>query len=442
MKIRQAYQSVYAVMARHAWLQRRHKLSEYRQHYSSNREMALHTSTRNVLLNAARERNIKFVKCVLRNQLWIDVTDSNPDQRPNSDPWDNSEAGRLLELEDEELLDTLDSKGARSKLTQNVDGRKIISLADVLHYAVQTNELDAVAYLLHHAPVNIAKKIDGKPALSQCRSVDMARLLLQHGADVEGEDRDGNTPLACCSDVDIAELLLRHSADANAVNRKDETVLSRAAWRGRSDLVALLIDHRAVAWPYDTKADQFIITLFTKHLEYLKEKESTLRKDAVWEAKMLVLSFVCARKGYDKNCAIRKMLGKPKSRETLVNILRSPSLVDRKKSSAIGKNIKWNTALGASCARDKTTGQKLELTQVIFKDTVTVYLSQWNEDDPSVQHFTFQVRGTTEQVLNKIQRNLKNVSCLRDPSDQDRDLWFHKMSLADDGRYKLWVRYQ
>jgi hypothetical protein len=398
--------------------------------------MALHTSARTTLLNAAKAKNIKFVKCVLQYLLWADLTDNGkPGQLPIHGRWDNSEAGGLLELEDQDLLNVLCSEDACSISTQNRNNSKAISDIDVLHYAVLKNELEAVTYLLDHTNINVCKKVDGKPPLSRCRTVDMARLLLKHGADVEGEDRIGNTSLAHCSDVEIAKLLLSHGADVNAINRVDETVLSRAAARGRSDLFALLLEHRAVAWPDNTKSDKFFDMLFKKHAEYLKAKGGT----PPMEFKMLLLSLACAKKGYEKNCEVRKMLKNSKSRNILLEILQSPVLVACQNSSAIGENIRWNLSLGTNFATDRSTGQGFELTQVLFKESVTVYLSPSSKYKLSALHRTFQVQGSTEEVLNEIQHNLQNVSYSDGSLDHSRGLWFRKLSLANDGRYNLYI---
>jgi hypothetical protein len=391
--------------------------------------MALHKSTRNLLLNAARERKIEFVKCVLQNLIWADLTEGNIEK------WDNSEAGGLLQLEDDDLLNVLCHEGASSVLTQNGTACKPISQIDVLHYAVQNNELAAVTYLLELGIVRACKKLDGEPPLSRCRSVEMATLLLKHGADIEGEDREGNTSLACDPDIEIAELLLFHRADANAINHNGETVLNRAAWRRRSDLVALLIEHGAVAWSYNTKANNFIVRLFMKHLRYLEEKEVTLRSNFVSQARVLALSILSPKKGYKRYCAIREMLRKRRFRETLLELLQCPVLVDCEEA-AIGRNVRWNLRLRADTARDKHTGQKLDLTQIMFKQGVTVYISQDLALSPKSQ---LRVRGSVGQVFNDIQRNLQSLLSLCETMDQSRTVWFCKLSLVNEGTYELHV---
>jgi hypothetical protein len=368
------------------------------------------------------------VKCVLQNLFWVDLTEGNIEK------WDNSEAGELLQLEDDDLLNVLCHEGASSVLTQNGTACKPISQIEVLHYAVQNNELAAVAYLLELGSISACKKLDGEPPLSRCRSVAMATLLLKHGADVEGEDREGNTPLACDPDIEIAELLLFHRADANAINHNGETVLNRAARRGRSDLVALLIEHDAVAWSCNTKASNFIARLFMKHLRYLEEKEFTLRSNFVLQARVLAFSILSSKKGYKRNCAIQEMLKERKFKETLLELLRCPVLVDCKE--AIGRNVRWNLGLRADTARDKHTGQKLDLTQIMFKGGVTVYISQ---DVGLFLNSQFQVRGSVGDVFNEIQRNLQSLLSLSEVLDQSRTVWFYKMSLVTEGTYELHV---
>lgn len=76
----------------------------------------------------------------------------------------------------------------------------------------------------------------------------MAELLLAAGADVKAANDLGATPLwlACLNgSMRMAERLLNAGADANAALKTGETPLMTAARSGRSDIVKVLVAHRA-----------------------------------------------------------------------------------------------------------------------------------------------------------------------------------------------------
>jgi ankyrin repeat protein len=77
--------------------------------------------------------------------------------------------------------------------------------------------------------------------------LELARVLLAHGADVD-DATPGETPLdraVIMHDVPMATLLLEHGANADHPSAAGLTALHRAAIRGRTEIVGLLLAHRA-----------------------------------------------------------------------------------------------------------------------------------------------------------------------------------------------------
>ena len=77
--------------------------------------------------------------------------------------------------------------------------------------------------------------------------LELARVLLAHGADVD-DATPGETPLdraVIMHDVPMATLLLEHGANADHPSAAGLTALHRAAIRGHTEIVRLLLAHRA-----------------------------------------------------------------------------------------------------------------------------------------------------------------------------------------------------
>jgi ankyrin repeat protein len=86
--------------------------------------------------------------------------------------------------------------------------------------------------------------------------LEIAKLLLEHGAVTNVEDNEGSTPLHLVSEgkytsqehgVGIARLLLERGVDVNAQRKNLFTPLHLAAFKGRLEIVQLLLDHGANA---------------------------------------------------------------------------------------------------------------------------------------------------------------------------------------------------
>ncbi len=78
-----------------------------------------------------------------------------------------------------------------------------------------------------------------------------AIFLLENGADVNITDANGNTPLIFMinktGNLEITKHFIEKGAAVNTQNRTGETALMYAAWRGYTDIVALLLENRADA---------------------------------------------------------------------------------------------------------------------------------------------------------------------------------------------------
>ncbi len=147
-----------------------------------------------------------------------------------------------------------------------------------LHYAAKSGRIELVKLLLaHHAKVN-PMSADGETPyfMAEMRQPDIARLLDEHGgtdagsigpeaveaskagdlqalsellrqdpASANSKDGDGFSALHWAVDKPTVELLLSKGADPNVSNAGGATPLMVAARKGRADIVASLIKHRA-----------------------------------------------------------------------------------------------------------------------------------------------------------------------------------------------------
>jgi ankyrin repeat protein len=82
----------------------------------------------------------------------------------------------------------------------------------------------------------------------------VAQVLVEHKADVDSQDNKGKTPLHLLLEdtgrddddiVDLARLLLEHTTDVNIRTTEEWTLLHSAAFRGRLEIVRMLLDRGA-----------------------------------------------------------------------------------------------------------------------------------------------------------------------------------------------------
>ncbi|KAN0089813.1 ankyrin [Hyaloscypha variabilis] len=83
------------------------------------------------------------------------------------------------------------------------------------------------------------------------RAREAVEFLLKSGVPADAPSEKMTTPLhilittRCKGDISLARLLVKHKADLDAVDEKSRTPLHRAAYRGYSDFVKLLLDEGA-----------------------------------------------------------------------------------------------------------------------------------------------------------------------------------------------------
>jgi len=129
--------------------------------------------------------------------------------------------------------------------------------------AIRTNDFEATRALINERL--LGKMPSGKELsnlLLECADSRIAKLLIERGADVEAEDPRGRTPLGRCPSIEMAKVLIKAGACVNTVDNNENTVLNEAASKGRSDLVALLVENRAISWYYCKEGNQFFGNLF------------------------------------------------------------------------------------------------------------------------------------------------------------------------------------
>lgn len=77
------------------------------------------------------------------------------------------------------------------------------------------------------------------------RRLNIIGLLMKHRADPNAFDDEGNCALHFADTPEIATTLLENSADVDAVNADGETALLEATRWGRTEVVRVLLKHRA-----------------------------------------------------------------------------------------------------------------------------------------------------------------------------------------------------
>jgi hypothetical protein len=147
------------------------------------------------------------------------------------------------------------------------------------------------------------------------------------------------------------------------------------------------------------------------------------------------------KEGAERNRVIQRMFKSEIDRPLLSQILDSPVLVEHQRSNMMA-NMDWNVGLTANYANDKDTGQRLDLSQMVFPKRVRIKLSPF----PRNHNFengsdTILVQGNTEQVLNRIHKKLKYVS-EELQEENEEDIWFCSLTKTTEAIYTLKVRYE
>ena len=156
-----------------------------------------------------------------------------------------------------EIMRILLDHGANPK-AKNRQGKDSLNLVSRGEYGSEEDGVQVARLLLERGvDVRSSDREHWTPLHSASFSgkSEIARLLLDHGAKVDAENDDGETPLTLVSrgeyrsqsnGVRIAQLLLERGADVNGQPEGDWTPLSLASFKGRKDIVRVLVDHGAI----------------------------------------------------------------------------------------------------------------------------------------------------------------------------------------------------
>jgi len=155
-----------------------------------------------------------------------------------------------------EITQILLDHGTNANL-ENEQGETPLHLVSRGEYDSQEHGVGTARLLLERGvDVNARKKNKATPLHSAAFKgrLEIARVLLDHGANVNAENERGETPLHAVSQgeydsqehgVGIARLLLERGVDVNAQSKDYDTALHSAAFRGRLEIVQVLLDHGA-----------------------------------------------------------------------------------------------------------------------------------------------------------------------------------------------------
>lgn len=118
-----------------------------------------------------------------------------------------------------------------------------------LHNAVLLGHYEFVKFLLKEKKldVNLRTTVGGTCPVHLAKSDKMAKLLLGCGADPKAVAKDGNTVLHSAVwnklSVEVITHLLEKGADPGAATKKGQTPFHEAVFRGRPDVMQLLLKH-------------------------------------------------------------------------------------------------------------------------------------------------------------------------------------------------------
>jgi hypothetical protein len=127
-------------------------------------------------------------------------------------------------------------------LNEGLDPNTIVRNVPILLIAATYDKTNIVKLLLDRgADPNIRKR--GETALFLSTNSDIVDSLIRHGADVDIKNDYGETPLsyfAKSGDIPRIKLLVSKGADVNTTDNNGETLLMKAAARGREVIELLL----------------------------------------------------------------------------------------------------------------------------------------------------------------------------------------------------------
>jgi ankyrin repeat protein len=125
----------------------------------------------------------------------------------------------------------------------SVNSRDIVGQTP-LFYAVLSNKIEMVDFLLKHGADSNAKNKMNQTVLYTRMSPDIALRLIEANIDVNSKDITGSTALhwaAFTNDAEVAKILLSHGAEIEAKDSTQQTPLMVAATRGSLSVMRVLI---------------------------------------------------------------------------------------------------------------------------------------------------------------------------------------------------------
>lgn len=148
----------------------------------------------------------------------------------------NIETVKLLVEKSPLILDSRDSDGMTALHHAARDGN-----AALIDYLIDKGAKTEIQSNQGKTPLHLAATFDRKDAVA---------ALVRRGATLETRDSYGRTAFVLCArergGVATAKVLLEAGADINARDKFDETALGLAAWRGKRELVDLLLEKGAL----------------------------------------------------------------------------------------------------------------------------------------------------------------------------------------------------
>jgi ankyrin repeat protein len=209
-------------------------------------ETPLHLVLRSRQYDRSQERRVSIVR-----QLLVSGVDVNARQK---DGWTSLHwaafTGRV------EVAQVLFDHGANAKL-ETEGGETALHTVSRGEFDSQEQGVSTARLLLERGVDVNAREKYGRTSLHYAAfegRVEVAQVLLDHGANANLETNVGETALHLVSrgeynfeehGVGIARMLLEHGVDVHARNKFYATALHLAAFRGRPEIVQLLLDHGA-----------------------------------------------------------------------------------------------------------------------------------------------------------------------------------------------------
>jgi ankyrin repeat protein/L-ascorbate metabolism protein UlaG (beta-lactamase superfamily) len=203
--------------------------------------------------DAATKGNLEAVKALLEK-------DPSLLNAPNSD-----EQGRapihLASLNNHaDVVDFLLSKGAKVNLKEST------YQLTPLHMAAWKGNTDVMRLLLDKGADLGAREKDNETPLfyaAVSKNLDAVKLLVSKGAKVDDrESNAGNTTLSLAiertGDFEVSRYLIEHGADPLFKQERGVTLLHEACWRGKKDLIDLLINKGV---PVDARTEDGVTPL-------------------------------------------------------------------------------------------------------------------------------------------------------------------------------------